>query len=404
MRILIVSQYFWPETFRINDLVQELIIRGYEVDVLTAKPNYPQGKFYKGYSFFSNHNEVYFGAKIFRVPIIPRGTGSGVRLALNYLSFVFFGCLFVLFKSAKYDATITFAISPITQIFPALLHKYIKKSKAFLWLQDLWPESVSSASDIKNKFVLSALGKMVKYIYKKVDKIFIQSEYFKDNLSKYNSDPTKVFYLPNWSEDVFTTAPSDELKYHSLFPKGFVVLFAGNIGESQDFESIINTAKILSQKKTNIKFVIVGDGRKRAWVEHEIVKNNLQNIVFLLGRHPVEEMPNFFTHADVMLLTLKDEPIFSLTIPSKIQSYMAFGKPIIGMLNGIGSDLIVESKCGSVCPAGDYEMLATNLYEIASLSETDLIELGNNARKYYWNNFAKETVVDNLEAYFKSMI
>ncbi len=400
MKILIVSQYFWPETFRINDLSKELIIRGHKVDVLTGKPNYPHGKFYKGYSFFSKHNESYFGANIYRVPVIPRGSANGFRLAINYLSFVLFSSLFVLSKSKKYDITFTFGTSPITQVFPALLHKKLKKSKSLLWLQDLWPESVSATSNIDNKLVIFLLSKMVKYIYKKTDKVLIQSEFFKENVLKHNCSESKVEYLPNWAEDLFINPTVSFNKFKHMMPDGFKVFFAGNIGEAQDFESIIKAIKIINEKKKNIKFVIIGDGRKRSWLENEIKNNNLQDVIVLLGSFPVEDMPSFFVHADVMLLSLKSEPIFSLTIPSKIQSYMAFGKPVVGMLDGIGSKIIQDAGCGYVCSAGNYNELANLVLKLYSLNQTELINLGINAQNYYTENFSKEKIMNSLESLF----
>lgn len=400
MKILIVSQYFWPETFRINDLVIELVKRGYDVEILTGKPNYPSGKFFKGYHFFSRHNETLHGARIHRVPLMPRGSGSGVRLAMNYLSFVFFASLHILFKPKKYDITITFAISPITQVFPALLHKRLMKSKSLLWLQDLWPESVSAASGIESEFVINLLEKMVRYIYKRTDKIMIQSESFKENVLKYSDDSTKIEYLPNWAEDLYLDSQVDTTKYRSLLPDGFKIVFAGNIGESQDFESILHAARQLNHINKNIKFVIVGDGRKKSWVENEIQKYHLQETVFLVGRFPIEEMPHFFVHADLMLMTLMNKHIFSLTIPSKIQSYMAFGKPIIGMLNGIGNQIIQDAQCGYACEAGDYNQLCADILLAYNAEKQILENYGQNARVYYEEYFSKRKVVDHLVSLF----
>ena len=401
MKILVVSQYFWPETFRINDLVEGLVRKGHEVEVLTAKPNYPQGKFYAGYSFFSKHHESYCGAKVHRVPLVPRGSASAVRLGLNYLSFVFFGSLFVLFKPKKYDYTFTFAISPITQILPALLHKLLRNSKSYLWVQDLWPESVSAASGLNNKFVIAVLGKLVKFIYKHADKVLIQSEFFEKSVLNYGCDAAKIEYLPNWAEDLYVEPMVDVNKYKHLMPDGFKVFFAGNIGESQDFESIVKAIKLVSQIENSIKFVIVGDGRKRTWLEQEIIKQHLQNTVFLLGKYPVEEMPHFFVHADLMLLTLKAEPVFSLTIPSKIQSYMAFGRPVVGMLDGIGASLIQKANCGYSCPAGRYNQLSTLILKMYQHEPSYRNEFAINATIYYKQNFAKAITLNKLDDLLK---
>ena len=396
MKILIVTQYFWPESFRINDLAVELKERGHEVEVLTGKPNYPKGDFYKGYSFFGKRNDEYKGVKVHRVPILPRGKGGSIRLALNYLSFVFSASLFIFMKREKYDVTFTFAISPITAVFPAILHKKLKRSKCHLWVQDLWPESVSAASSFKSGYILNQLEDMVKYIYDKVDMIHISSSGFRRSIEDKGDYRSKLLYLPNWAEDVYlNTSIISNDKYQKIIPKGFIVMFAGNIGEAQDFESILNAAE-LTRSNSDIKWVIVGDGRKREWVESEVNRRSLQNTVVLLGRYPVEEMPNMFVHADLMLMTLKDEEIFALTLPSKIQSYMAFGKPIASMMNGEGNNVIKDANCGYIAPASDYRTLAKNIIKAYNENPEALLKMGENGRKFYSEYFNKSRVIDNL--------
>lgn len=401
MRILIVSQYFWPETFRINDLVKELVERGHNVSVLTGKPNYPQGKIYKGYGFFSHNRDEYFGAKIYRVPLIPRGKGTGMQLVFNYLSYVVSASTFVAFNRKKYDVSLTFAISPITQMYPALLHKKLYGSRAYLWVQDLWPESVAAAGKMDSSSILKGLTKMVRSIYKKSDGVLVQSEAFIPSVLQKGVLPDKVHYIPNWAEDIFTkTVEKNSNKYWEIIPKGFVVMFAGNMGEAQDFDSIVNAAE-RTRHIHDIKWVIVGDGRKREWVETEIKKRNLSDTFFLLGRYPLEEMPYFFSLADIMLLTLKDEHIFSLTIPSKVQSYLAFGKPIASMINGIGNKVINDANCGYTANAGNAEKLAENIIKAYNAPKETLVELGSNGRLYYMKEFDKGAIIDKLERVFE---
>lgn len=401
MRILIVSQYFWPETFRINDLVKELVERGHNVSVLTGKPNYPQGKIYKGYGLFSHNRDEYFGAKIYRVPLIPRGKGTGMQLVFNYLSYVVSASTFVAFNRKKFDVSLTFAISPITQMYPALLHKKLYGSRAYLWVQDLWPESVAAAGKMDSSAILKGLTKMVRSIYKKSDGVLVQSEAFIPSVLQKGVLPDKVHYIPNWAEDIFTkTVEKNSNKYREIIPKGFVVMFAGNMGEAQDFDSIVNAAE-RTRHIHDIKWVIVGDGRKREWVETEIKKRNLSDTFFLLGRYPLEEMPYFFSLADIMLLTLKDEHIFSLTIPSKVQSYLAFGKPIASMINGIGNKVINVANCGYTANAGDEVTLAENIIKAYNAPEETLVELGLNGRAYYMKEFDKGAIIDKLERVFE---
>lgn len=402
MHILLVSQYFWPETFRINDLAESLLKYGHKVTVLTGKPNYPQGKIYKGYSFWGYKKENHKGIEIIRVPLIPRGNGSGFRLILNYLSYVLFSCIHILFHRKKYDVSLTFAISPITQVYAALLHKMLCKSKVVLWVQDLWPESVTAAGKMNSGFIYRQLLKMVQSIYHKVDHICIQSEAFVASISQKGIDSSKISYIPNWAEDLFTERKEvDKIKYKSLIPKGFIVMFAGNIGEAQDFDSIINAA-IKIKNNPLIKWVIIGDGRKKKEIEKQIQEKGLTENVYLLGRYPVEDMPHLFIHADVMLVSLKDEEIFSLTIPSKIQSYMAFGKPIVSMINGIGNQIIEEANCGYTASAGNYNQLANNVLTAYNTDKKELEDKGKNGILYYEKNFSKSQIITHLLSILQS--
>ena len=395
MKILIVTQYFWPEEFRINDLALDLLKRGHDVTVLTGNPNYPKGNFYKGYGFkFKTEN--YKGIKIYRVPIISRGNASGLRLVLNYLSFAINGSIFAMFLRKKFNVSLVFAISPITAVYPALVHKFLFKSKVNLWVQDLWPESVSAAGKMNSSFATVCLKKMVKQIYKSSDKVLVQSEAFIPSVTDKGVSKNQLRYVPNWAEDLFNSQSNIlKSKYESIIPAGFRVMFAGNIGEAQDFDSIIKAAEI-TKDILNIKWIIVGDGRKKSWAAEEIIRLELQDTVFLMGRYPLEEMPSFFVHADIMLLSLKDEAIFSMTIPSKVQSYLAFGKPIVGMLNGIGAEVLTKAECGYVANAGDYEMLAINIVKAYNAKSEILTQKGLNGKDYYNKNFSKEVIIDNL--------
>jgi len=395
MKILIVSQYFWPESFRINDLVVALKERGHEVTILTGKPNYPQGKIYKGYRFWGYKKERYEGMQVIRVPLIPRGNSSGLRLAINYLSFVIFSSAYLLFWKRHFDVSITFAVSPITAVFPAILHKKLYKSKVCLWVQDLWPESISAAGKIRSGFLMRVLNKMVRFIYKSSDRILVQSEAFRGSILEKGVDTSKIKYVPNWAEDLFIDTEVNADKYKNLVPPGFIVMFAGNMGESQDFDSILKAAT-LTRNNTEIKWLIIGDGRKRKFVDSEVKRLGLEETFFTLGRFPVEEMPHLFVHADIMLISLKDEYIFSLTIPSKIQSYMAFGKPVLTMVNGIGSSIIQEADCGYISYAGDYVTLANNAIAACACTKELLVMKGENGRRYYLQNFSKEKIIDNL--------
>lgn len=397
MKLLILSQYFWPEEFRINDLAEELLKRGHDVTVLTGKPNYPGGKIFKGYKFWGIKKENYKGVNIIRVPLIPRKDGKKINLILNYISYVFFSCCYVLFNRTKYDASLTFATSPITQVFAGILHRKLYGSRTYIWVQDLWPESVVAVGEIKKGTAYNILNSMVKWIYKRCDKILVQSEGFYDSIIDKGVSPNVIEYIPNWAEDLYSSsALPDTKKYSEIIPKGFIVMFAGNIGEAQDFDSIISAAILVKERNRNIKWVIIGDGRKRKEIEEKINIYSLEDVFFLLGRYPSTEMPHFFIHADAMLISLKKEDIFSMTIPSKLQAYMAASKPVMSMLDGIANDVIRKSECGFIANAGDYHSLVNNVIEASNLPKGKLQEKAQNGKLYYDLIFEKNMIVDKL--------
>lgn len=399
MKILFVSQYFYPESFKGNDIVFDLIEKGHEVTVLTGKPNYPEGKFYKGYNFFNKNIEYINGAKVIRTPLFPRRSGKAIPLIINYLSFIFFSYFVVLFRiKDKFDLIFVQQLSPVTMALPGLWVKRKQKIPMVLWVLDLWPESLVASSNIRNKFILNFIEKTVKYIYTNSDIILISSKYFKNSvLSKCDDKNKKIKYFPNWAEDVFTNSLiSIPLKEHKIpeLPIGFNIMFAGNIGEAQDFEAIINAAEIT--KNLGINWILIGDGRKLEWVRNEVKVRNITNI-YIKGRYPIESMPKFFKKADAMLVSLKDEPIFSLTVPAKIQAYMASGKIILGMLNGEGNALINNSNCGFAANAGDSIGLAEFAVKLKNSSIDKIKEMENNSTNYYCQFFEKKLLMSNLE-------
>lgn len=398
MKLLFISQYFYPESFRGNDIVFDFVKRGHEVTVLTAKPNYPGGKFYNGYSFFNRKEEIIRGARIIRTPIIPRGNGRGIFLLLNYLSFIFFSYFTCIFRIRnKYDVIFVQQLSPVTMALPGLWIKRKQKIPLCLWVLDLWPESISAASNIKNKFLLNTLDKLVSHIYNKSDMILISSEFFRNSIANKITDQTKpIIYFPNWAEDIFSNPKLKKNFLIPVFPTGTKIMFAGNVGEAQDFESILNAAKITLSVAPEIYWIIVGDGRKLNWVKSEIVKRDLSNVL-ILGRFAIEDMPALFNVADIMLVTLKDSPALSLTVPAKIQAYMASSKIILGMINGEGHALINNARCGASLKAGDFKGLAEKAVYLSKISVEDKVQYEKNSFAFYEKNFSKEKLMISLE-------
>lgn len=395
MRILLLTNHFDPENFKCNDVAYGLAEKGHDVTVLTAIPDYPKGKFYKGYGVFSKRCEKKNGVKIIRSFLIPRGKGGGLRLALNYLSLAFFQTLMVIWLALrhKYDIVLVHETSPVTVGIPAVVYKKLRGAKLFFWVLDLWPESLSAAGGIKNGKVLSFFSSITKWIYRNSDKILMSSKGFENSICKMGDFRDKLEYFPNWPDNIF----SETFEYNlPKLPNGFRVMFAGNIGEAQDFDNVMEAAKILKED-TNIHFVIVGDGRKRVWMEEFVSDNRLESTVHWVGRHPLESMPLFFKEADVMLVSLKDVSIFSLTVPAKIQAYMSSASPIIAMINGEGSIIIEEADCGKAVPAGDASALADAIRQMSCMSSEDRESLGKKGKEYCDNNFSFERNMSMLE-------
>lgn len=406
MKVIIFTNHFYPEGFKVNDVAFDLSERGWNVKVITGIPNYPGGRFYSGYGFFKRRKEVINGVKVIHMPLVPRGNGSRFRLILNYCSFLFFVSIYAFYIGVRerFDCILVHHTSPITIGIPAIIVKKFQRIKLIFWNLDLWPESVVAAGKINNQIVNTILLKLVRLIYKNADTILISSKGFTSSIVEKGVPGDKLVYFPNWAEDCFIegfkgindlNVLNDVDDYiTSALPEGFKVMFAGNIGEAQDFHNILSAAELL--KDTNIKWVIIGDGRKRGWIENEVKKRRLKNSVFLLGRYPIEKIPYFFHHADVLFFSLKDEFIFSLTVPAKVQAYMASGKPIIAMVNGEAARLIEEAGCGASCHAGNYKDLAKKVLSLSKLTAQELKILSDNARKFYTYNFDKKTNLDNL--------
>ncbi|ACH38642.1 MAG: Glycosyltransferase, group 1 [uncultured bacterium] len=404
MHVLVVTQYFWPENFKINDVVKGLVERGHKVTVLTALPNYPDGSFFKGYRFWGPWSDEYDGARVVRVPILPRGRASGARLALNYLSFVLAASILGPLRCRdRYDVAFIFEPSPVTVALPALFMKRLRGIPVLFWVQDLWPESLAAAGAVVPPFILGAVGKLVSFIYEGCDRILVTSRAFVGPVLQYVVDRGQVRYFPQYGEDAYAVVNlAGDAPERGKIPEGFVVMFAGNIGAAQDFETILGAAQRLRNHK-DIHFVIIGDGRMRKWVDEEVAKMELQETFHLLGRYPLEAMAGFFSLADAMLVTLKKEPIFSLTIPAKIQSYLACGRPIVAALDGEGARVIEEAAAGFCCPTEDPSALANAILKMRHTPLEQRRGMGERGLRYYNENFDRTILLDRLEAWMEEL-
>ena len=404
MNILLVTQYFFPENTRANELAESLSNKGHNVTVLTGLPNYPGGDFFKGFSFFKfKKKSNYKSLKIIRCRMTPRKSGSSFFLFLNYLSFMIFASLKVLFlKKKKFHVSLVFAVSPITVAIPALVLKLIKKTPVAIWVQDLWPESVVESKKFNSKIGYIILEKLVKFIYVKSNSILVSSNGMINSINKRGINLNKIVFLPQWAEDVFENWIIIKKNGISM-PNGLNITFAGNIGGAQDIPSILKASELLRENK-NINFNFIGRGSVYNWLKEEILKRGLSDTVHTFGSFSLKYMPYFFEKSDALLVTLKKSHIWSITIPGKIQPYLLSGKPILTMLDGEGSKLINDAKAGLTAKSGDYIALSKNILKIESFCIEKRDQMGKNAKYFYKENFIKRKTLLKLENILKNIV
>ena len=401
-KILFVCQYFYPETFRGNDIAFHLAEEGHDVHVVTGIPNYPKGKFFTGYGLFKRRRETIRGVKVTHLPIVPRGEDSKIMLMLNYFSYLLVGWIWMFFHALwhKYDIVFCQQLSPVTMSSPAVLYKKIRHVPLYTWVLDLWPESLTAAGGINNKYILGFFDWFVKSEYKNSDKILTSSRSFDQSILKYGDYKDKIIYFPQWSDGASNVSASDFVLPKKLQEisngDNFIVMFAGAVGEAHGMECNMQAA-LKTKDHKNIKWVIVVDGRRLDWVRSFVNDNGLNDTVITLGRFPSETMPMFFEKADVMLVSLTDSPLFNMYSPAKIASYMAAERPIIAVLNGEGAEVIKTAECGWNVKAGDAEGLAELVVRLSQMDKQELADKGRNGKMYYDNFFTKDKCLMKLD-------
>ncbi len=390
MKLLIFSYVFRPEPFLINELADSLANK-HSVTVYTGLPNYPKGEFYEGYSssgpFFEKFNKV----EVIRYPISPRKKGF-FNLALNYLSHLFFSLL-KLWQTPASDVYFVFATSPLLIAIPAIILKKFRNKPLVIWYQDLWPESFVAVTQSRpHSPLVKFLNLVTRWIYKNTDVMMIQSEAFRKSLTQHGYSG-KVVYIPNWSPEVeeVKTTPA---WVSDLDSQKCIITFAGNIGKAQALETLLKTAQSL--KNSTALFLIVGDGSDKERLQALAQKWDLKNVVFV-GRKPLEDMPALFEKSHFLYASLAKDELFSLTLPSKVQSYMAASKPLIVSLNGEGARIVNEAQAGFSASAESSEELTLVVEKALKLSQVEREKLGENARRYYQKCFDKKHVLSLIE-------
>ena len=403
-RVLVVTQYIYPENFKSNELVFELAKRGYHVDALTGIPNYPEGVYFKGYGLFKKRIEKKDGVNFYRCWQSPRGRkASGVGLALNYITFVMSATLWVFFYflwKKRYDAIITHEPSPITQLIPACLLGMIRKVPVYSWIMDIWPDAMkNSVSPGLYKKVAPILTAVTEWTYRHSDKILITSKGFEELICRNADYHDKIVYYPNWSVDMSVGA--DRFETPKL-PEGFKIILAGNLGEAQDLDHIGEAMKLVHDLK-EVKWIFVGDGSWKKWLDDFIKENHLEDTAVTLGRFPGSAMPAFFKQADAMLVTLRGGFIdLDMTVPARVQSYMSAGRPILAMIGQGTVDLVNEGDCGYAVGPSDYEALADVIRNKVLTDRAGFEKKGQNGRKMFEEQFTLDKCINHLEEIIKA--
>jgi glycosyltransferase involved in cell wall biosynthesis len=398
LKVLIVSPVFWPESFRINDLAEALVASGHEVEVLAGMPNYSGGKFYKGYGWLGPMAEVHEGMRILRFPVRPRGKGRSWELLLHYGSWLVGAYVRLLWgPEADWDVVFVCQTSPVSAALPALLARKLSGAWAVIWVQDLWPDIVRASGHITHPWLIHAIGWFSNWIYRSFDHVITQSEGFKHALEGRGIPEHRLTCIHNWAENLYGEAGSaNSSATMEPWQAAFVVMFAGNLGRVQGLPTILDAAERI-QHSHQVHWVILGDGVLAEWMRLEVQARRLQSSVWLLGRHPVERMPSFFAKADVLLLSLGRSEALALTVPSKLQSYLASGKPILGSVDGEAARLIQDSGAGWAVPAEDPIALANQAIRISGMDSSVLKAMGKSGQAFYGQAFQREKCLKDLE-------
>lgn len=398
MRVLVVSHYYWPESFRINQVVEDLIAAGAEVTVLTGHPSYPEGRTFPGYDARTMMRERHpAGYAICRVPVVPRGSGGAIRLVLNYLSFVVTGilCGSWMLRGRGFDVVFVYANTPVVQGFVGIWFKWIKRARLVQWIQDLWPQALSATGFVRSAVALDVVRSVVGVMYRRSDLILGQSHAFVDYIGR-DAGAVPVAFFPNPGEH-----PQASLSERAVrLPAGkFNIVFGGNLGTVQAMDTVVAAASLL-RARPELHFTLFGSGSMADWIRREIDARGLTNLA-MGGRQPPEAMPAIYAQASALLLTLKNDVLLSQTIPSKLQSYLSTGVPVVAAVNGEAADIVRAAGAGVTCAAEDPAALAESLLALAAMPAAEREQMGVAGCRFFAAHYRPEALAEKLMAYFR---
>ncbi len=400
MKILIFSQHFWPESFRINDVAQSLHEAGHQVTVLTGQPNYPGGRLFSGYRAASTGVERFGAINVHRVPLMPRGRGSAWRLVANYLSFMASSVLFGAWRlrGQHFDVVFVYASSPLLQAIGAIALARLKRCPVVTWVQDLWPQSLQATGYVKSMRVLAAVTAVVRWIYAHQQLVLVQSPGFVEPVRQLAPPGLPIRVHPNSAETHVASSSPAAL----ALPAGFNIVFAGNLGMAQALDSVLDAAEQL-QGVAGLRFVLVGSGRRSAWLAEQVRTRGLHNVV-LPGRFAPEQMSAILAQAQALLVSLVDEPAMAATVPSKVQTYLAAGKPIVAALCGEGARVVAEAGAGLACAPANAAALVDAVLRLHALPEAQRQLMGAAGRRYFDRHFSPERLTSALVSHLQEAI
>lgn len=384
-RILIFTNHFNPEYFKINDIVNWIKENGNQVTVVTGNPNYPKGKIYPGYSVLGSREKT-DNLSVYRLPLIPRGNGSKIRLIFNYLSYFlssFIFTLLILLPKKKFDKVFVHHTSPPFIFLPALFYKWIKRSELILWDLDMWPQTLEATGVIKSQRSLTILETIFERLYKEFDFILLGSKHFEEIASK-RVAPLAIKYFPNWADSIFETYNPKNRNID--FSKKITITYSGNIGEAQNLEKLIEAVTLTTNKKIEVR--MIGNGRNKEALEKLVLAKKVSQKIKFFDSVNSSELIHYFETSDFLFLSLKESPIFSKTVPAKLQTYLAVGIPIIGLISGESKAIIEKNNVGFCAKAGDISGLVQILNSLTNLNDHEYQLMKNNALRVYKTNYS----------------
>ena len=400
MRILVVTQHFWPENFRINDIVEGFVQDGLAVDVLCGLPNYPHGEWFDGYSADGPLEEVYKGARVFRAREIPRKGNTGKTIFLNYVSWPLYAAAALKRLPGGYDAVFCFNTSPVLMCWPAVL--YAKKHHVPFtnYVLDLWPENLYSVLPVKNRFMRWVAQSVSDSLYKRCDRLIAMSEPLQERLcARTGKTAAQVAVIPQYCED-FYAVPQHDAALEQRFAGRFNLVFTGTFTPAQSLDMVLRAlldARAAGAERLHL--LLVGDGMSREALQSLAHELHAGDAVTFYGSVPAADVPKFTALADALLISLSDSPDLGLTVPGKLASYMAAGKPVLASMNGAGYAAVQESGGGLVSPACDQKALAENMLALYGMTDAERAELGRKAYAYYAAHYRRAELLKRLEEF-----